>query len=160
MALHKLIAGAWLLAFSLPGSAVEPSRCGKLLDDFDMADREIARILVESAADNSAPRESNRQMRILNATLNKSITLQLMQAEKCGQLPAAADSAADYRHAAIACQAELLKSSYITDRAAALCRMSDWVRNAEIPASTVVDRVPRLPDSACQVPPCYAPPPK
>lgn len=157
MALCNLITAAGLLVFCLTVSASEPPKCGKLLDEYDMADRGIARVLVEGSADNSAPRESNRQMRILNATMNKSITLQLMQAAKCGQLPDAADSAADYLGAATLCQAELLKHSYVTDRAAALCNMTTWVRHAKIPASAVVDRVDRLPDTACQMPPCYAP---
>lgn len=160
MALRKLIPVAWLLIFIVPGSAAESPKCGKLLDEYDMADRSIARILIESSTDNSAPRESNRQMRVLTATLNKSITLQLMQAAKCGQLPDAADSAADYLGAATLCQAELLKHSYVTDRAAALCNMTTWERHAKIPASAVVDRVDRLPDTACQMPPCYAPPTK
>lgn len=149
----------WIGVLLTDSVLADQSRCAKLLDDFDMADREIARVLVESDSDNSAPRESNRQMRVLHAATNKSITLQLMLAAKCGQLPAAADSSPEYRSAATLCQSELAKQAYVSDRAAVLCNARTWGKNAEIPAAAVVDRVPRQPDSACQVPPCYAAPP-
>lgn len=140
--------------------AADSVRCAKLRGEFDMADRDIARISVEAMADNSAPRETNRQLRMLRATLNKSMAVQLLIAAKCDLLPASADSSADYQASAIMCQSELLKHNYVTDKAAALCSMDGWEKNAKIPEAAAVDRVPRMPDSACQVPPCYAPPPK
>ena len=147
-------------------AAADSVRCAKLRDEFDMADRQIARISAESVADNSAPRETNRQLKMLRATLNKSMAVQLLIAAKCDSLPLAADSSSDYLLSAKLCQAKRGGANYVTDSAASACDMAGWERHPGMPESTVIGsslRVPdspgahSAPDSACQVPPCYAP---
>ncbi len=153
MASCRITAAGLIMIFCASAAAAETAKCAKFLDDFDRADREIANISASGFGDDSAPRETNRQMRTVVQSLNKSMTLQLLLAHKCPVLPEVADGSGDYSFSALACRTEqirvgITKASYMKE-----CSVRDWKKNKDMPP------LPKKADadSQCQVPPCYAP---
>lgn len=134
----------------------DSAKCERLYKDFVTEDKNIAQIYVSSLSDDSAPRETNRQMKILVSSINKSNTLQLMAAARCNRLPDTADASADYQLAAHKCLTERRSVTYVSDKVIALCNMDAWQPSATRVLEDRDDGVRRNPDSSCQVPPCYA----
>lgn len=86
------------------------------------ANKAIASTEAEGLGDNSAPRESNRQLRILNERIQQLIVIQQMHAHGC-TVPKVISSGIGYKIHAMECQLEI-----ITGNANATeCDKSNWI---------------------------------
>ncbi len=88
---------------------------------YEGGNKDIAMIEVEGFSDDSAPRESNRQLQMLNVRLNQLIALQLMEVHKCPS-PKHTSSGIAYSIQALQCQTEKIKGNYTSEK----CDTSKW----------------------------------
>jgi hypothetical protein len=112
------------MATAAPAAAAAPATpgvCSKLAADYDQIDKALALTYAEGVGDNSAPRETNRQIESANYLARGSMTLTLMQAHHCA-MPDHASSDSRYISAALNCATDMLKSS----ADAPSCKMDTW----------------------------------
>lgn len=88
---------------------------------YENANKSIASIDVKGIADNSAPRESNRQLKMLNERILQLIVIQQMQAHGC-KVPKAISTGAGYMTDAVKCRTEQLKGNV----SAPECDQTKW----------------------------------
>lgn len=88
---------------------------------YDGANKSIASIEAEGISDNSAPRESNRQLKILNERVQQLIVVQQMQAYGC-KVPKATSSGVGYMIHAVECSTEQIKGNFNS----ITCDRSNW----------------------------------
>lgn len=113
-----------------PSPAGNPSSiCNNLTKDWVWSEKTLAQLSIDGVGDNSAPRETNRQLRILNRTLQKQMTLQLMLANHCSSLPDQADISGDYMVNALECETALLRRS--NDDLPGECDKSKWQKSSD-----------------------------
>lgn len=154
------------------GSArqVDQFLCERLTSEWVGSDKQIANMAAQGRVDNSAPRETNRQIGVVAQTLNKSMLLQMMVLHKCADIPTTVNGSSDFQLAALRCQVAALSSD--TKKTVDECDVSRWRRNKDMPASgpdaEQADRRAlssgneddvkyRRPGAECQIPPCYSP---
>ena len=77
--------------------------CEVYAGEYDGANREMARIVAEGILDNSAPRETARQLELLNERLLQLITMQQMEFHGC-DLPKIPSGSAGYFISALNCK--------------------------------------------------------
>jgi hypothetical protein len=109
--------GAPLSAPVATGSVVI---CAKLASDYDQVEKSLAMTEAEGIGDNSAPRETSRQVEQSNFLARASMALTLMQAHHC-TLPDHAPSVIRYLSSALTCTTDRLKTSQPDS-----CKMEDW----------------------------------
>ena len=102
-----------------PSSSV----CPKLATDYDQIEKSLAVTEAEGIGDNSAPRETNRQVEDSNLLTRASMMLTLMEAHHC-TLPDHAPSAARYLSSALTCAKDRLKGALGAETPS--CKMQDW----------------------------------
>jgi hypothetical protein len=126
--------GVVLVFFSLTCNAADTKSqppaggCDNLAAAVESGAKELSFIRVDGAADNSAARESNRQLQKVVATNLMQMNLSLMQANRCN-LPRVPFSDSSYYLSALSCSTALLKSqlNQVSDSPAE-CDRSKWTR--------------------------------
>lgn len=101
-------------------AAAAPGKCSKLAAEYDQIEKSLAMIYADGVGDNSAPRETNRQMRAANDMARASIVVTLLQANRCS-LPDHAPSMARYFSPALTCSTDQLKTPQPES-----CKMENW----------------------------------
>ena len=119
-----LVASAGLLATSAGAQTAPSAECISLSVDYDSVSKNIAEIKASGAGDDSAPRESNRQMRISNELATGSHILTIMVQKKC-PMPKPVNPGA-YGMAATKC---LIDRMQAPDIEAKSCAKSEWQRS-------------------------------
>ena len=98
-----------------------PGVCSKLAGDYDQAEKSLSMTYAEGVGDDSAPRETYRQIENSNDLARASMMLTLMQAHHCA-LPDHAPSEATYLSNALTCTTDRLKGT--SDPAS--CKFENW----------------------------------
>ena len=119
------------VGFSSPsavaGSEDKPPRqslCGIYENIYEGANKEMALISGEGTFDNSAPRETNRQLKILNERVLQLIVISQMQAHGCAIPKIPSDGDIGYTIHAIECHTERMKGNFNSSK----CDKSSWKR--------------------------------
>lgn len=122
------LAGASIFALpssSIAAPAAAPAAaagvCSKLAADYDQIDKALALTFAEGVGDNSAPRETNRQIENANYLSRASMMLTLMAAHHCS-MPDHAPSDARYMTPALTCATDMIK----TGADAPSCKTDNW----------------------------------
>jgi hypothetical protein len=111
-----------ITAAALVGAALAPSQtlaapaapatpsgiCPSLAREYDGIEKSLASTYAEGIGDDSAPRETNRQVENSNDLMRASMVLTLMQAHHCS-LPDHSPSAIRYLSPALSCATDRLK---------------------------------------------------
>lgn len=109
-------------AIAAPTTASPSSgACSGLASAYDGVEKSLALTYAEGVGDNSAARETNRQMENANDLAKASMILTLMQAHHCA-MPNHAPSMATYISSALTCATDRLKG--VSD--APSCKMDTW----------------------------------
>jgi hypothetical protein len=101
--------------------------CDKLAAAFESGVKELSFIRSEGVPDNSAARETNRQLEKVVTTNIMQMHLTLMQANKC-TLPTANISDVDYYIDALSCTTAMLKAPPGEKEMPPECDRSKWTR--------------------------------
>lgn len=126
----RIVSGAALLsAASLPptialaaaAAAATSGVCSKLSAEYDQTEKGMAMTDAEGVGDDSAVRETNRQIESSNFISRAGIMVTLMEAHHCA-LPDHAPSPVRYLSAALSCATDRLKSGVD----APACKMETW----------------------------------
>lgn len=112
-----------VLAAPAPAPSVANGACTKLAADYDQVEKALAMTEAEGVGDNSAPRETNRQVEDSNYLARASMTLTLMEANHCA-LPDHAPSSIRYLSSALTCATDRLKSPIGSETPS--CKMENW----------------------------------
>jgi len=104
-----------------PSASASGGVCAKLTADYEQINKALALTYAEGVGDDSAPRETNRQVETANNLSRASMTLTLMQAHHCS-MPDYEPSVARYMSPALTCATDMLKSG----ADAASCKMESW----------------------------------
>ncbi len=108
-------------------AGVAEERCQYREDQVDQANKAMASIFADGITDNSAPRETNRQIKELNQKIKQQTAIQLAIAEGCDTSSFLPNDMGSYITPALECATEQLKGNY----KAASCEMSNWTRSEE-----------------------------
>ncbi|HWA89219.1 MAG TPA: hypothetical protein VG889_04245 [Rhizomicrobium sp.] len=107
-------------AAARPAPAAASGACGELVRAYDTSNRKIAQIRADGVLDNSAPRETNRQLKELNERQEQLVVLELMRMRNC---PAPLHGGpAPYMTSAMECALETEKGNYKAE----ICDISKW----------------------------------
>ena len=118
--LGSLLVGT--LIFSTSESlAVDGKLCEVYQNVYDRANKEISSAVAKGIGDNSAPRATLREMRVLNERMLQMITLEQMHFHGCN-LPKKTSSKIEYITPAINCETARLKGK----SGALECESSKW----------------------------------
>jgi hypothetical protein len=109
------------VATAAPAPSATAGTCSSLATDYDGIEKSLASNYAEGIGDNSAPRETYRQIKNSNDLARASMVLTLMQAHHCS-LPDHAPSMVRYLSAALSCATDRLKST----SESASCKMETW----------------------------------
>lgn len=109
-------------AFAAPVKPV----CEQLIKQLDTYDKQQASGEAGGIGDNSAPRETNRLLRVLILTQNRQTTITLMGQNGCAPV-GSADRSIDYFSAAISCETAKIKG----DRNPPECDTNMWTRSGK-----------------------------
>lgn len=110
------------VAFAAPAPAATSGACSKLSADFDQAEKALAMTFAEGVGDDSAVRETSRQIESSNFISSAGIAVNLMEAHHC-VLPDHAPSTARYLSAALTCVTDRLKNGSSDTPS---CKMDSW----------------------------------
>jgi hypothetical protein len=121
------LAGAALVpspSISAPATASTTSGssavCSQLAGDYDQVEKALAMTFAEGVGDNSAPRETYRQIESSNSLAQANMIITLMEARHCA-LPDHAPSIKRYFSPALTCSTDRLKTSQPES-----CKMENW----------------------------------
>ena len=117
--LFLLFWGIVLMSFGT--SAASSKLCGLYDKAYDDANKELSAIDAEGIFDNSAYRETNRQLRMLNERIRQSMTFMQMTHYGC-ELPKKSSGALEYTAGAAECKAEKSKGKPDSPK----CDRSKW----------------------------------
>lgn len=84
--------------------------CGVYDSVYEGANKTIASVKAGGTFDNSAPRESNRELKVLNERILQLMVIQQMQAHGC-QIPKTTSSGVGYMIDALKCATERIKGN-------------------------------------------------
>jgi hypothetical protein len=113
-----LILSSATLAFAAPPA---PKNCSELSSAFTTIDKQNALTWTDSLGDNSAPRETNRQLKMLNGQLRQQMLLDALRTQGC-PLPNVAAGYMRYLDKALECQTDQLKGVKDTPK----CDLKAW----------------------------------
>ena len=110
------------------GKSQQRTLCGVYDNIYESANKNMASIFSEGIIDDSAPRETNRQLRILNERMLQIIVLFQMQAHGCAiqKMPSII---AGYVLQAAKCQTEMSKGNFDSPK----CDRDSWENNWKNP---------------------------
>jgi hypothetical protein len=119
------VASAPSISIAAPATASNSSlgACASLAMDYDQVEKSLALTYAEGVGDDSAPRETNRQMKYANDLSRASMMLTLMEARHCA-LPDHAPSYLRYLSPALSCAKDRITSA-IGDETPS-CKMESW----------------------------------
>jgi hypothetical protein len=114
MQIESTMRGCFLtLAFGFVASfqlaSAQAPTCATMLSEFEDANKELSVIMSDGIADNSAPRETNRQLKELNQRFIQSMIIDRMLAMKC-TLPTQLSSPKYYMLPALECETASTKA--------------------------------------------------
>lgn len=112
------------VAIAAPVPAAPSGVCSKLSADYDQAEKALAMTFAEGIGDDSAVRETNRQVESSNYITSAAIAVNLMEEHHCASLPDHAPSIARYMSNALSCKTDRLKSGDSSDVPS--CKMDTW----------------------------------
>ena len=95
------------VACLLSAASANESACEKFTQTYDASNKAISASIVRGIGDDSAPRQANREMEMINERLQQLIVLQLMQAYEC-QFPTEASDGSAYLVPALECNLKRL----------------------------------------------------
>lgn len=103
--------------------------CKELTAAVEASQKELAFQHVDGLLDNSAARETNRQLRSLNELQAIRANLVLMQSARCAMPAQPIDSSgSEFISAALDCKLAIEKNGVQADEAKVACKRSDWSR--------------------------------
>ena len=103
-----LTASLLAVACLLPAVRAEEAVCGKLAQAYEDSNKAIGAIIARGLGDDSAVRQTNRELETVNERLQQIITLQQMAAYKC-RFPIDASSGGAYLMQAVKCRTARLQ---------------------------------------------------
>lgn len=118
-----LLCAALASPVTTPASAAprpDAGVCPKLAADYDQIEKALAMTFAEGSMEGNAASEANRQLVASNYLAQASITITLMQANRC-PLPDHAPSVQRYFSAALACATDRQK-----EQSPASCKTENW----------------------------------
>ena len=123
--------------FAIAGAApLAHAGCKELAAAIEASQKELAFQHVDALLDNSAPRETNRQLRALNELQAIRANLVLMQSAKCPMSTDPIDSGgSQFISAAVDCKLAMEKNGIQADETKAACKRSDWARGKKAEAA-------------------------
>ena len=121
----KKIITIFIVFFALPASFAwgqdNAKLCEVYSDSYEGANQNIANIEAPGHSDDSAPRETNRQLQTLNERIVQMILIQQMEAHGC-KIPKMISSGVGYIIEAQECYLERLKGSFDSEE----CDTNNW----------------------------------
>lgn len=100
--------------------------CVDLAKSIDASAKEMSKAEMSGFGDDSAPRETNRQLEINNQLLLIQMNLSLMSQYRC-QLPRHSIQVNDYMVNALSCRTAQMGGDYKSPK----CDLATWVRDAD-----------------------------
>lgn len=110
------------LAVAAPVSTMPGGVCDKLAGEYDQAEKALAMTFAEGVGDDSAVRETSRQIESSNFISMAGIAVSLMEAHHCS-MPDHAPSTARYLSPALTCATDRLKNGSPDTPS---CKMDTW----------------------------------
>lgn len=107
--------------FSFTAQSQSDKLCEVYGNTYDSSNKELSDIYNEGLSDNSAPRETNRQLRIISERILQMMILTQMQHHKC-KLPKQPSGWAEYALPSIQCAVERLDMKLDSPK----CDWSKW----------------------------------
>ena len=95
--------------------------CAKFAQAYEASNKTIGASFAQSLGDSSAPRQTNRELEVINQRLRQLIVLQQMRAYGC-RFPTEISDGGAYLMQALKCQSEMLKGR----RDAPECDRDKW----------------------------------
>lgn len=118
-----------LVALMMVAGYAQADSCDALQGKYVEQDKELASIKAAGIGDNSAPRESNRQLQAGNVLAKKQLLLTTMSLQKC-PLPKSFETS--FIVSALSCATETMRG-YNSDAAKEACDRSKW--RPDLPAA-------------------------
>ena len=109
------------VACLLSAARADEAACAKFTQAYEASNKAIGASIAQSLGDSSAPRQTNRELEIINERLRQLIVLQQMHAYGC-RFPTETSGGGAYLMQAIKCQTEMLKGR----RDAPECDRDKW----------------------------------
>ena len=109
------------VACLLPAARAEEAACANFAHAYEASNKAIGTIIAQGLTDNSAPRQTNRELGMINERLQQPIVLQQMRAYGC-RFPTETSSGGAYLLKAMKCENEMLKGR----RDAPECDQDKW----------------------------------
>ena len=96
------------VACLLPAARAEETACANFAHVYEESNKAIGASVARSLSDNSAPRQTNRELEIINERLQQLIVLQQMRAYGC-RFPTETSGGGAYLMKALECETAMLR---------------------------------------------------